>query len=62
MEDRIKTCSNCKNAYVPPERPRSARCRRSTADEKSDASLCGEMRKGACGPAAKLWEDWNGQA
>lgn len=57
MEDRVKTCSNCKNAYVTPEKPKYARCRKSEAEPLSEGALCGVMRStGPCGPDAVLWE------
>lgn len=57
----MKTCASCKNMYTDPNAPKYARCWKSTAGPMHDASLCGEMRKGACGPEATLWEPKNGQ-
>lgn len=56
-----KTCASCKfSMFVPPSKYR--RCAQSTARPERDGALCGEMRKGACGPEAKLWESADGQA
>jgi hypothetical protein len=60
MEDRVKTCVNCRHSFTLIDkktgRPKYQRCRQSEADENADESLCGVMRRGACGPDAVLWE------
>ena len=70
MEDRVKTCAGCAHAYrglatpTRPSKPDSRtylRCRKGGAEDKDD-SLCGVMRRGACGPDADLWETRDGQA
>lgn len=59
---QTKYCRDCANAFVLPEGKPYKRCRKSEATERDDATLCGEMRKGVCGPDATLWEPRNGQA
>lgn len=62
MSEPRKTCSNCRAAYPDQARPKYTRCAASVDKESNDASLAGEMRKGACGPEAKLWEPIDGKA
>lgn len=60
MSEQPKTCVTCKHSFalIDPKtgRPKYQRCRKSNANEKADESLCGVMRRGACGPDAALWE------
>lgn len=57
----MKTCATCVHVYTDPTAPKYSRCRKSDAAPADDASLCGLMRKGVCGPEGKLWEPKNGQ-
>ena len=63
MENGLKTCVTCVHSFMGPAEP----TRPPRPDSKlyprcklGDGRLCGEMRKGACGPEAKLWEPKNG--
>lgn len=60
MPDPVKICGECAHGYTLDDQPKYRRCRKSDALERSDATLCGEMRKGACGPTGTLWEALNG--
>lgn len=62
MTEQPRYCVNCAHTFRAARTPQYARCLKAQADENSDTSLCGEMRKdgAACGPAAVLWEAKNG--
>lgn len=50
-----KLCKDCKHAYTVAEN-NYRRCMKAAASGHADGSLCGEMRKVECGPAATLFE------
>lgn len=58
----MRTCRDCRHSYRAGPNPNYLRCRQSGHEDNEDASLAGEMRKGACGPEGKLWEARDGQA
>jgi hypothetical protein len=62
MTQQPKYCVTCAHTFRAARTPQYARCSKAEADENSDASLAGEMRKAgaACGPGATLWEPKNG--
>lgn len=51
-----KICAECKHSYTLEDQPKYRRCRKSVAEPRADAALCGEMRKAPCGPDATMWE------
>lgn len=55
-----KTCLTCRHRFVAPDSPKYGRCAKANAQPMADASLCGEMRKGDCGPEGRLWEKADG--
>lgn len=57
-----KLCKTCKHSFRLPESAKYLRCHKSVVKAAADGSLCGEMRKGACGPEGTLWEPIDGQA
>jgi hypothetical protein len=52
----VPICAQCKFSFTLEDQPKYRRCQKSIEPERADASLCGEMRKGACGPTATMWE------
>lgn len=61
MPGPVKTCANCLHSYRAALSAKYLRCDLSEAPQTNDASLAAEMRKGACGPTATLWEQGNGE-
>lgn len=56
----IPICADCIHSYTLPDQPQYRRCDKSAMPQRANESLCGEMRRGECGPQGTMWEKRNG--